>query len=118
MTEAEAITLLKQGDINGLETLVHLSSLEAVAVAYVVCRHRPTAEDAAQSAFLLAYDRIHTFDNTRPFKPWLMRCAVNGAVKLANRSTREQSYPDPPDLDATNWQDSLPDDLPLPDELL
>lgn len=39
--------------------------------------HRQEAEDAAQEAFLRAYERLETFDLSRPFGPWIRRVAAN-----------------------------------------
>lgn len=43
------------------------------------------ADDAAQDAFLSALDRIETYDQRRPFGPWLMRVASNAAIDLLRR---------------------------------
>lgn len=61
-----------------------------------------------QSAFLRAYDRIHQFDNQRPFEPWFMRIVVNIALKAVGRSSAHL----PMDFSAT---DLLPDPYPSPE---
>ena len=48
MNEGEAISRLKQGDISGLETLVHRYQVQAVRTAYLVTRDRHLAEDATR----------------------------------------------------------------------
>ena len=49
------------------------------------------ADDAAQDAFLSALDRLETYDQARPFRPWLMRIAQNAAIDLLRRRTVRQS---------------------------
>lgn len=38
---------------------------------------RAAAEDAAQEAFIRAFDRLETFDPERPFGPWIRKVATN-----------------------------------------
>lgn len=72
---------------------------QAVAVLYdrhwtaawkaslVITADASTAEDVAQDAFLAALDALGSFDPRRPFRPWLVRIAVNRALN-ARRSSR------------------------------
>ncbi len=41
-----------------------------------------------QDTFLLAYKKIHLFDENRPFSPWFMRCVINAARDEARRQKR------------------------------
>jgi RNA polymerase sigma-70 factor (ECF subfamily) len=91
MDERGAIALLKQGDIGGLEYLVEKYQVRAVRAAYLVCRDAPLAEDIVQSAFIRAFERITTFDDTMPFGPWFLRSVTNDALKAAAR--RERTVP-------------------------
>ena len=91
MDERGAIALLKQGDIGGLEYLVEKYQVRAVRAAYLVCRDASLAEDIVQSAFIRAFERIATFDDTMPFGPWFLRSVTNDALKAAAR--RERTVP-------------------------
>lgn len=42
----------------------------AAAYAHAILRSRHDAEDAIQQAMLRAWQRIHTYDSSRPFKGW------------------------------------------------
>ena len=46
------------------------------------------ADEAAQEGMLRALDRLDTFDESRPFAPWLYRVVVNVAVRAAERESR------------------------------
>ena len=91
MDERGAVENLKRGDIGGLEALGRIHQARAVQAAYLILRDRASAEDVAQNAFVRAYERIGTFDASRPFGPWFMRVVVNDAVKAAAR--RERTLP-------------------------
>ena len=83
MTDQEAVAKLQARDIGGLETLVRRYHTQAIQSAYLILDDWSLAEDVAQSAFVNAYERIGTFDNSRPFAPWFLRTAVNIALKVA-----------------------------------
>ena len=91
MEDQTAISRLKQGDFKALETLVIRYQVPAVQAAYLIVRDRALAEDIAQNAFIKAAERIHQFDERRPFAPWFYRIVVNDAVKLAKKQKRNVS---------------------------
>lgn len=91
MEDQTAISRLKQGDLKALETLVQRYQVPAVHAAYLIVRDRSLAEDLTQNAFIKAMERIHQFDEQRPFAPWFYRIVVNDAVKLAKKQMRSVS---------------------------
>lgn len=101
MNEHQAITRLKRGDIDGLEALVRLHQLRAIRTAYLITRDRALAEDVVQAAFMRVYERIHQFDNSRPFAPWFLRIVTNDAVKAAQRHERFVPLDTPSDAEHT-----------------
>lgn len=94
MDEKEAIQRLKQGDISGLEFLVHCHQVRAVRAAYLVTRDAGLAQEIVQEAFLQAYRAIHGFDARRSFEPWFLRSVVNASVKVMKKSARQLSVDD------------------------
>jgi RNA polymerase sigma-70 factor (ECF subfamily) len=85
MQEREAIARLKQGDIQGLETLVRQYQKPAFQAAVLICHDTTLAEDIVQSAFVRAYERIDQFDERRAFGPWFIRGVVNDVLKQVSR---------------------------------
>ena len=94
MDDRIAISRIKQGDLKGLEALVSRYQVQAVQAAYMIVFDRGLAEDVAQSAFIKAAERIHQFDDQRPFAPWFFRIVVNDALKLVKRQKRNVSLED------------------------
>lgn len=117
MDDQTAISRLKQGDLNGLETLVHRYQAQAVRAAYLVLYDRTSAEDVAQTAFVKAAERIHQFDEGLPFAPWFFRIVVNDALKTAQK---QRSVLPLEDLDepAARLADWLTDSAPSPEQQL
>ena len=97
MDEKQAIQRLKQGQIGGLEYLVHCHQLKAIRVAYLITRDRGLAEDIVQDAFIRAYRSIRGFDESRLFEPWFLKSVINASVKLMQRSARQTEMGDDAD---------------------
>jgi RNA polymerase sigma-70 factor, ECF subfamily len=85
MDDVIAISRLKQGDVSALEPLVKRYQVQAVQAAYAIVYDRALAEDIAQTAFLKVVERVHQFDQERPFAPWFFRIVVNDSIKAARK---------------------------------
>lgn len=97
MSDQQAIALLREGDIEGLATLVQKYQVKAVHTALLITCDRQMAEDVVQDAFLQAYRKIHQFDAGRPFEPWFLRIVINFAKKSLRRQRRHFNIEEPED---------------------
>jgi RNA polymerase sigma-70 factor (ECF subfamily) len=88
MDDRIAIARIRQGDLNGLESLVHRYQVQAVHAAYLILYDRALAEDVVQAAFVKVVERIQQFDIERSFGPWFYRIVMNDALKAAKRQKR------------------------------
>jgi RNA polymerase sigma-70 factor (ECF subfamily) len=84
MDDSKAVARLRRGDPGGLEPLVRRYQAPAVRVAYLIVRDRALAEQAAQDAFLAAYQDAHSLARAA-FGPWLLRKVGAAATALAAR---------------------------------
>ncbi len=94
MDDLQAILLLKHGDIRGLETLVARYQVKAMRAAYLVIHDEQLAEDMVQETFLKLFRCIHSFDDSRPFGPYLLRSVVNAALDAAQKDGKVESLGD------------------------
>lgn len=117
MEDQTAISLLKQGNLNGLEALLNRYQAKAVHAAYLITNERALAEDVAQSAFIKVAERIHQFDEERTFHPWFFRIVVNDALKAVSKRKQNVSL-DELDESAGKIAKWLIDPSPQPDQLL
>jgi RNA polymerase sigma-70 factor (ECF subfamily) len=122
MDEREAITRAKRHDPAGLEGLVQLQQQQAVRLATLITRDRQSAEDVVSECFLVAYERIHQFDEQRPFRPWFHRIVANAALKTVSRQGRLASLENLANDDGTiervlgSLVDSAPDPLEVAEQ--
>lgn len=118
MEDQIAISRLKQGDLNGLETLVNRYQVKAVHAAYLILYDRSLAEDVVQSAFVKVAQRIHQFDNRRPFGAWFFRIVVNDALKLVQKEEHIVSLDEHLDDSVAQLAKWLTDPNPNPEQLV
>ena len=106
MEDRIAISRIKQGDVSAVETLVKRYQVQAVHAAYAILHDRELAEDIAQTAFIKVLEKIHQYDELRPFSPWFFRIVVNDAIKAAKKQKRNISLDeqmDKPTLQLAEW---------------
>lgn len=118
MEDRLAISRLKQGDLGGLETLMSRYQVQAVRAAYLILFDRSLAEDVVQSAFVKVGQRIHQFEDGRPFRPWFSRMVVNDALKLAKKQERSVSLDEHLDHSTAQLARWLVDPDPSPERLV
>ncbi len=88
MQDDQAVTRLKQGDLESMEVLVSRYYLPAVRAAYLIVQDKGLAEDVVQNTFLSLSETIWQFDPKRPFGNWFLRCVVNATINANRRDTR------------------------------
>lgn len=79
MTDREWVERAREGDQAAFQALVDHHREAVFRLAYLILGDPDDAEDAAQEAFIRAYDSLHRFDTTRTLRPWLLRIVSNVA---------------------------------------
>ncbi len=67
----------RDGDLQAYGQLVSAHQAAVFNVCLRLLGERREAEDLAQEAFIRAHSRLHLYDATRPFGPWVRRLAAN-----------------------------------------
>ena len=75
--DSDLILRARRGDSEAYGNLVNRHQTSVFNVCYRILHNRNDAEDLAQETFIRAFDRLHTFDIEREFKPWIHRIAAN-----------------------------------------
>jgi len=108
---AELVLRARNGDRKAFTALVRAHLRAAYAIALSVVARPADAEDVAQDAFLIAFERLDTCREPARFSGWLLQIVRNQARNwLVKRRLR-----DVPDRDPVGEQGTEP---PLPDTVL
>ncbi len=87
MDESTLIQAAKRGDVDSFNRIVLAYQDTAYTVAYRIMGEPDAAADAAQEAFISAYQKLHQFRGEH-FKPWLMRIVTNACYDELRRRQR------------------------------
>ena len=87
-----------------MEYLVIEYQVQAVRVAYLICRDEALAQDIVQTLFIRVYERIDQFNAEMPFGPWFFRSVANDALKAAARRERTISLDGNTGTWAAEWE--------------
>ena len=113
--EQQWVEAARQGDQSAFEQLVHLYEKRVLALTTRMCKNPADAEEAAQEAFLSAWQGLPFFRGDASFSTWLYRLASNACVDLLRREGRRQSAAGP-SLNDEEVQLEVSDTAPSPQE--
>ncbi|MEX2015988.1 MAG: sigma-70 family RNA polymerase sigma factor, partial [Candidatus Hydrogenedentales bacterium] len=90
--DAVAVRRALTGDRNAFARLVDRHDAAAVALAYARLRTRADAEDAAQEAWVQAYESLSTLRDPAKFGPWFAAIVRHCAARISTRRVRELAH--------------------------
>jgi len=83
--EAALVSQAQAGDRAAFGELVYLHRAGVINVVYRLCGDAQLAEDAAQEAFIRAWQHLPAYQPRSPFRNWLYRIATNVALDTLRR---------------------------------
>lgn len=114
--EQRLVDAARRGDEGAFESLVHLYEKRVFALAVRMCGNAEDAAEAAQEAFLAAWQGLRFFRGDSSFSTWLYRLTSNACVDLLRREGRHRSAAGP-SLDDEEMNQDVPDvTAPSPQE--
>lgn len=90
--EQHAIRDTLCGNPDRYRVLVDLHYPAVFRVAFRITGSAEDAEEVAQEAFLRAYNKLGTFEQHSSFRTWVYRIAMNTALNLVERRTRDLTH--------------------------
>lgn len=116
LQEKAWIDAAREGDQRAFEQLIHLYEKRVFALTRRMCKNPADAEEAAQEAFLAAWQGLRFFRGESSFSTWLYRLASNACVDLLRKEGRHQAAAGP-SLNDEEVVLELPDEAPTPHAL-
>ena len=93
--ERELVMAAKGGDQDAFETLIRLYEKRVFALTRRLCANPNDAEEAAQEAFLAAWQGLPFFRGDSSFATWLYRLTSNACMDQLRREQRHQNAAGP-----------------------
>ena len=87
--DAHIIQAVLAGDVDRYAELVDKYQASTLRLAFSLLGHHEDARDAAQDAFLRAYQALGRFRGRAKFATWLYRIVVNACTDVARRRMRQ-----------------------------
>jgi RNA polymerase sigma-70 factor (ECF subfamily) len=89
--DAEAIQQILSGNRDAYRVLMDRHFCTVHRIAFRITGNQADAEEAAQEAFLRAYNKLPGFRQDASFSTWITRIAMNTAINLVERRNRDLS---------------------------
>lgn len=86
LTDQELVKATLSGDRSAYGVLVYRYQETVINVVYQMCGDLHLAEDAAQEAFIKAWQNLQKYNPELSFKAWIYRIAMNKAIDVLRRS--------------------------------
>jgi RNA polymerase sigma-70 factor (ECF subfamily) len=90
--ETDAIRRTLAGDRDAYRMLMDRHFHAVFRMAFRVTGDESDAEEAAQEAFLRAYNKLSTFRRDASFSTWITRIAMNTSINLVERRNRDLAH--------------------------
>lgn len=86
--DAELIERAVKGEEKAFSQLVNRYLPLVFNYLYRMTQNHEVSEEMAQEAFVKAYQNLKSFDQSRSFKPWILRIASNAAITQLRKNAR------------------------------
>ena len=114
--EQKWIDAARKGDQDAFAELVRLYEKKVFALTTRMCKNPDDAAEAAQEAFLAAWQGLPSFRGDSAFSTWLYRLASNACIDLLRREGRHRDAAGP-SFNDDDHPVEIPDTAATPQEL-
>lgn len=88
LSDQALIRRTRRGDLPAFGAVVQRYQGSVFNVCYRFMSERQLAEDLTQDTFIRAHQRLESYDDSRPFGPWIRRIAANLCINELNRNKK------------------------------
>ena len=114
-TERELLTKAARGNRDAFGELVRRYEKKVLALSNRLCGNPEDGADAAQEAFVSAWQGLPNFRGDANFSTWLYRLTCNASMDLLRRRQRRDAHSGP-SLNAEEARVEIPDPAPSPQD--
>lgn len=93
--DQELVSATLHGDRRAFGELINRYQDGLVNVVYRMCGDPDLAEEAAQEAFIKAWQSLASYRPEYPFKSWIYRIAINKAIDVLRQRPKTVEYDSP-----------------------
>ncbi|MBM7613814.1 RNA polymerase sigma factor [Alkaliphilus hydrothermalis] len=90
----DLIWKIKDGHQASFKVLYDQYADYTIRVAIAITKNSAYAADAVQETFIRVYNNIQSFDDSKPFEPWLYRILVNECNRVLKKQSKTISISD------------------------
>ncbi|MCF6138492.1 RNA polymerase sigma factor [Pseudalkalibacillus berkeleyi] len=88
--DKKTIKKIKKGDKKAFRALYDAYYPSAMRASISMLKSESDASDAVQETFIRVFKGMHTYDDSKPFKPWFFRILTNEVRRLIQKRKQEQ----------------------------
>ncbi len=110
LSDRDLIQRARRGEAEAFGELVTRYQTGVFNVCYRILYERAEAEDMAQESFIRAHERLDTFDDQRPFGPWIRRVAANVCLNQLASQRLTAELDEERDADASQRPEAVQED--------
>ena len=110
LSDRDLIQRARRGEAEAFGELVTRYQTGVFNVCYRILYERAEAEDMAQESFIRAHERLDTFDDRRPFGPWIRRVAANVCLNQLASQSLTAELDEERDADASQRPEAVQED--------
>ena len=114
--DVQLIIAYQKGDVRALDELIYKYTGSVYGFVRKLIRVSTEAEDITQETFIKMWKKLAQYDARYNFKTWLFTIARNSTIDYL-RKQKSVVFSDLSDGESLNFEDTLFDTSPLPDDL-
>lgn len=107
LSDRDLIQRARRGEAEAFGELVTRYQVSVFNVCYRILHERAEAEDMAQDSFIRVHERLSTFDDQRPFGPWVRRVAANVCLNHLSSQKSTSDLDEERDADASQRPETV-----------
>ncbi len=77
-----------RGDISAFEEIVNRYRNSVFTIIYRMTGQYQEAEDISQDVFITVYQKLHQYDSSKRFAPWIHRIAINTTISALRKKNK------------------------------